>query len=75
MRPNALLLLAGLAAVVPFSPSSEAAPVDKPFGLDERIPWMTSRLEGSPDPPPAYRLTRAFPQLSFKGPVFIAQDP
>jgi uncharacterized repeat protein (TIGR03806 family) len=75
VRLYAFLFLAGLAAVVPFSPSSQAAPVDKPFGLDERIPWTTSRLEGSPDPSPPYRLTRAFPQLSFKGPVYIAQDP
>ena len=55
--------------------SSRGAPPDKPFGLDERIAWTTSHLEGSPEPPPAYLLTRAFPQLSFKGPVFIAQDP
>src|SRR5262249_17313547 len=39
------------------------------------IPWTTSRLAGSPDPPPPYRLARVFPQISFKGPVFIAQDP
>lgn len=48
---------------------------ERPFGLDQRIPWTTSHLRGSPEPPPEYRLVRAFPQLSFKGPVFIAQDP
>ena len=48
---------------------------EKPFGLEQRTPWTTSRLRGSPEPPPEYRLTRAFPQISFKGPVFIAQDP
>ena len=52
-----------------------AQPAEKPYGLDERTPWTTSRLRGSPEPPPEYRLTRAFPQISFKGPVFIAQDP
>ncbi len=40
-----------------------------------RVPWTTSRLVGSPDPPPPYRLVRAFPQHTFKGPIFIAEDP
>lgn len=41
----------------------------------QRVPWTTSRLIGSPDPTPPYRLTLAFPQFKFKEPVFIAQDP
>ena len=41
----------------------------------QRVPWTTSRLFGAPDPPSPFRLTRAFPQVKFKGPVFIAQDP
>lgn len=48
---------------------------EQPYGLDRRVPWTTSRLVGSPDPPPPYRLVRAFPNVLFKGPVFIAQDP
>lgn len=47
----------------------------KKSGIDKRVPWTTSRLVGSPEPPPPYRLARAFPQVTFKGPVFIAQDP
>lgn len=65
-----LLLAAAL-----FYSTGSAAPADKPYGLDQRVPWTQSRLRGSPDPPPPYRLVRAFPQVSFKGPVFIAQDP
>jgi uncharacterized repeat protein (TIGR03806 family) len=42
---------------------------------EQRVPWTTSRLIGSPDPTPPYRLARAFPQVTFKEPVFIAQDP
>ncbi|MBM3738388.1 MAG: hypothetical protein FJW39_21610 [Acidobacteria bacterium] len=41
----------------------------------ERVPWTTSRLKGSPDPPPPYRLVRTFPLMKFKEPVFLAQDP
>src|SRR5258708_10728144 len=47
----------------------------KPFGMEKRVKWTTSRLVGSPDPPPKYRLTRAFDRFVFKEPVFIAQDP
>jgi uncharacterized repeat protein (TIGR03806 family) len=67
--------LAALIALAFLSTNISAAEADKPFGLDSRIPWTNSRLVGSPDPPPPYRLTRAFPQVSFKGPVFLAQDP
>ena len=47
----------------------------KPFGMDKREKWTTSRVVGSPDPPPKYRLIRAFDKFVFKEPVCIAQDP
>ena len=75
MRLCAYSALATLGALGFLYTASRAAEAEKPFGLEQRIPWSTSRLVGTPDPPPPYRLTRVFPQLSFKGPVFIAQDP
>ena len=66
---------AALAVVSLLYAQGHAAGPEKPFGLDRRTSWSNTRLVGSPDPPPPYRLTRAFPQVSFKGPVFIAQDP
>ena len=48
---------------------------EKPFGLSKRVPWTTSRIVGSPDPPPPYRLKRVFPRLKFQSPVCIAQEP
>ncbi|MEZ5399447.1 MAG: PQQ-dependent sugar dehydrogenase [Bryobacteraceae bacterium] len=45
------------------------------FASAERIRWTTSHVVGSPDPPPPYRLTRAFEAVKFKEPVFIAQEP
>jgi uncharacterized repeat protein (TIGR03806 family) len=71
--PNSAFAAAAVLAFL--SMPNGAAEAEKPFGLDQRIPWTTSHLVGSPDPPPPYRLTRVFPQVSFKGPVFIAQDP
>jgi putative heme-binding domain-containing protein len=36
-----------------------------------RVPWTTSRLTGSPEPPPPYRSERVFPKLAFKNPLLI----
>ncbi|MBI86070.1 MAG: hypothetical protein CMJ81_22975 [Planctomycetaceae bacterium] len=47
----------------------------RPYGMQTRVPWTTSRVVGSPDPPSPYRVKRVFPGLTFKGPVFIAQEP
>src|SRR5437016_14051672 len=48
---------------------------DKPFGISKRVPWTTSRITGSPDPPPPYRIVRAFPKLTFKNPLLITRFP
>jgi len=42
-----------------------AAPVEKPFGLEKRELWTTSRVNGSPEPPSPYQMTRAYPKLKF----------
>lgn len=48
---------------------------EKPFGLQAREPWTTSRVVGYPDPPAPYTVERIFPNLKFESPVFIAQEP
>src|SRR5262245_42602930 len=40
-----------------------------------RIPWTTSRVIGSPDPPPPYRIVRAFPNLKFEKPLLMVRVP
>ena len=75
MRLYVISALATLSTVVLLKTNTQAAPAERPFGLEERIPWTTSRLRALPNHRQTYRLTRAFPQISFKGPVFIAQDP
>ncbi len=37
----------------------------------KRIPWTTSRVEGSPEPPHPYRVERAFSRLSFQNPLLL----
>jgi glucose/arabinose dehydrogenase len=45
------------------------------FGIDKRVPFTTSRLVGSPDPPLPYRAKRAFPKLNFKHSLYITHQP
>jgi putative heme-binding domain-containing protein len=61
----ALLLLA----------ASAFAADEKPFGLERRIPWTTSRVIGSPDPPRPYTVQRTFTNLTWKAPLYLAPEP
>ncbi len=45
-----------------------------PQATDERVPWTSSRIIGTPDPPPPYRLERVFPRLTFDKPVEIVRS-
>jgi uncharacterized repeat protein (TIGR03806 family) len=48
----------------------------KPFGLDRRVPWTTSKVKGSPEPPPPYRTENAFPKLPpFEEPLDLTYAP
>src|SRR5262245_53565220 len=40
-----------------------------------RVPWTTSRVKGSPDPPPPFKVVRAFPNLKFAHPLLMARPP
>src|SRR5438876_5771175 len=52
-----------------------SAEEQQPFGIDHRIPWTTSRVMGSPDPPLPYTIERVFTNLTWKEPVFITPEP
>ena len=65
--PFLLLLLASV--------SLDASEPPRPFGLDRRVPWTTSTITGSPDPPPPYSVQRVFPKLQFKNPVILTSAP
>ncbi|MDE2924926.1 MAG: PQQ-dependent sugar dehydrogenase [Acidobacteriota bacterium] len=76
-RPSTWKSLVLLTAVLALAACSHD-PSEKgtnPYGLTERTLWTTSRVIGSPEPPPRYRLRRVFPQHTFENPIFIAQDP
>ncbi|MCS6863461.1 MAG: PQQ-dependent sugar dehydrogenase [Gemmataceae bacterium] len=41
----------------------------------QRPPWTTSKIVGSPDPPPKYKSVRVFPKARFQRPDLIARCP
>jgi uncharacterized repeat protein (TIGR03806 family) len=52
-----------------------ATPGHKPVGIDKRVPWTSSRVKGSPEPPEPYRTEVAFPRLRFEEPLDLAAVP
>src|SRR5262245_21460410 len=71
------LIVAGLVGLGFIGWQSLAAqPVKKPYGLDKRVPWTTSKVVGSPEPPPPYRTEPAFPKLpKFEEPLDLTYAP
>src|SRR5436305_1615747 len=41
----------------------------------QRVPWTTSAVKGSPEPPPPFKVVRAFPNLKFNHPLLLARAP
>jgi uncharacterized repeat protein (TIGR03806 family) len=45
-----------------------------PYGIERRIPLTTSRVIGSPDPPPPYRVRRVCPKVRLDFPVAVIRQ-
>lgn len=54
--------------------AAEQAGQEQP-GIDKRIPWTTSRVIGSPDPPLPYRAVRIWPKLKLTRPIYLVREP
>lgn len=68
------VLLGALFLLAPFHTATAEGPkADRPFGIAERVPWTTSHVIGSPEPPHPYTIERAFPKLQFKDPLLMAR--
>src|SRR5688572_18620926 len=48
---------------------------EAPFGLERRVPWTTSRVIGSPDPPLPYTVEKTFTNIQWRAPLYIAAEP
>ena len=65
--PGPLILILVLTATVSAGEVAQPKPAPRPA-------WTTSRLVGSPDPPPPYVVERVFPKLKFTEPVIITHQ-
>src|SRR5260370_466572 len=80
-RGLARTFLALMALGVPREKSLSAEAADRPpksgppHGIEQRIPWTTSRVTGSPEPPLPYRTERLFPKLKFVEPLELVALP
>jgi uncharacterized repeat protein (TIGR03806 family) len=76
-----VLLLAGLAlastaGILALAADKKAAKKErKAFGLEKRERWTTSRVVGSPDPPPPYRLEKVYPDFKLREPLELSIVP
>src|SRR5262245_49272249 len=70
-----LLLAAGFLARPGSSATEPPEPRDGGKAPPARTPWTTSRVVGSPDPPPPFKVVRAFPKLRFQHPLLLARCP
>jgi uncharacterized repeat protein (TIGR03806 family) len=73
--PAGILVVAVLLAALLVIFLAQGAAADPPFGLEKRIPWTTSRLVGSPEPPLPYTVLKTFTNLEWKAPIYIAPEP
>ena len=66
--PLPLWLLLLLSLALRSSSAAAAEPATRPA-------WTTSRVVGSPDPPPPYQVVRAFSTLKFDRPCLLVRGP
>jgi putative heme-binding domain-containing protein len=69
----AIPLAALLAAV--FLQADEPKKAAAPPAAVKRTPWTTSKITGSPEPPPPFKSARVFPNVKLNHPVLIARAP
>jgi putative heme-binding domain-containing protein len=77
-----LAFAAALVALVGGFGAWRARPAGQPPRPEEaapakavRPPWTISHVKGSPDPPPPFKVVRAFPNVKFEHPLLMARPP
>ena len=55
--------------------AADDAKKDTPQAGTVRKPWTTSKVVGSPDPPPPFKAVRVFPNVKFHHPLLVARCP
>ncbi len=66
----------GVLACWLLAPADAQSGAKATFSLEKRVPWTTSKVKGSPEPPSPYRTELAFPKLQkFFQPLDMAAAP
>ncbi len=60
-------------AMIPVAILSIGTIASSAEGPAARVPWTSSKLVGTPDPPPPYSVEPAFPRLKFEYPVALVR--
>src|SRR5262249_47702826 len=53
----------------------DKADATKAFDITNPVPLTTSKVVGSPDPPPPYRVKRLYPNLKINYPIAVRHQP
>jgi uncharacterized repeat protein (TIGR03806 family) len=64
-----------LLAVVLCGPLLAEEADDKPYGIDQYVPFTTSHVIGSPDPPLPFEVQRVLPGVDVTWPLFVITEP
>lgn len=78
LTSNALLARADFHLTADYAPIQFRGPPAgsiKPHGLETRTLLTTSKVQGSPEPPPPYRPVRAFPNLRLNHLIMLKREP
>lgn len=67
--------LASFAVLMARETTTATSSGPKPFGIDRRVPWTTSRVVGSPNPLLPFRVKQTFTKLKVINPIGIAHEP
>ena len=74
-RDTASYFAASMLAILLIAPATAQQPPQPKPSPSPRPAWTTSRVVGSPDPPPAYKTVRAFSNLKFNHPLLMTRCP
>lgn len=69
-------MICGLLLMVVPAGSTIAADADaRPYGIAEYVPFTTSRVIGSPDPPLPFEVQRVLPEIDIEWPIIVTTEP
>ncbi len=70
-----IALVAAFLALICVRGADQPNPEPAHFGIDRRVAWTTSKIRGTPEPPPPYKIVRSFPKLTFTNPLHLTTAP